>query len=91
MIEAVVRLEWLLRARRDQFRPLLSCYFVCLMLDCCVLYYGVIGDIFNAFNFTNFGCLSFFRAPDTNPATLGTPGCVVSLGRREQIGLKVNF
>jgi ABC-type Na+ efflux pump permease subunit len=46
MIEAVVRLEWLLRARRDQFRPLLSCYFACLVLDCCVLYYGVIADIF---------------------------------------------
>lgn len=52
---------------------------------------GLIGEVFNAFNFTNFGCLSDFRAPDTNPATLGTPGCVVTLGRREQIGLKVNF
>jgi ABC-type transport system involved in multi-copper enzyme maturation permease subunit len=46
MIEAVVRLEWLLRARRDGFRSLLSFYFVCLLLDCCALYYGVIGDIF---------------------------------------------
>jgi ABC-type transport system involved in multi-copper enzyme maturation permease subunit len=46
MIEAVVRVEWLLRARRDQFRPLFSCYFACVVLDCCVLYYGVLGDIF---------------------------------------------
>jgi hypothetical protein len=48
-------------------------------------------EVFNAFNFTNYGCLSNFRAPDTNPATLGTPTCVVSLGRREQVGLKFNF
>jgi hypothetical protein len=48
-------------------------------------------EVFNAFNFTNYGCLSNFRAPDTNPATLGTPTCVVSLGRREQVGLKINF
>ena len=48
-------------------------------------------QVFNAFNWTNLGCLSFFRAPDTDPATLGQPGCVVSLGRREQVGLKVNF
>ena len=52
---------------------------------------GLILDVFNAFNFTNYGCLSFFRAPDTNPATLGQPSCVVSLGRREQVGLKIDF
>jgi outer membrane receptor protein involved in Fe transport len=52
---------------------------------------GLVGEVFNAFNATNYGCLSDFRAPDTNPATLGTPNCVVSLGRREQIGLKVSF
>ena len=50
-----------------------------------------IAEVFNAFNYTNYGCLSNFRAPDTNVATLGIPSCVVSLGRREQIGLKVNF
>jgi hypothetical protein len=48
-------------------------------------------QVFNAFNNTNYGCLSNFRAPDTNPATLGTPNCVVTLGRREQVGIKVNF
>jgi hypothetical protein len=52
---------------------------------------GLVAEIFNAFNATNFGCLSDFYAPDTNPATLGTPNCVVSLGRREQVGLKINF
>ena len=48
-------------------------------------------DVINAFNNTNYGCLSNFHAPDTNPATLGQPGCVVSLGRREQVGLRVRF
>jgi carboxypeptidase family protein/TonB-dependent receptor-like protein len=52
---------------------------------------GVVGQVFNAGNFKNYGCLSDFLGPDTNPNTIGIPGCVVSLGRREQIGLKVNF
>jgi hypothetical protein len=52
---------------------------------------SLIAEVFNAFNFSNFGCLSTFRAPDTNPATLGTPGCVISLGRRFQAGAKFNF
>jgi hypothetical protein len=52
---------------------------------------ALIGEVFNAFNFANYGCLSDFYAPDTNPATLGTPNCVVTLGRRFQAGLKVNF
>jgi hypothetical protein len=62
---------------------------------------GVIGEIFNAFNETNYGCLSNFLGPAADPskdpnnnagrASLGTPGCVVSLGRREQLGLKVSF
>jgi hypothetical protein len=51
---------------------------------------GVVGEIFNAFNFTNYGCLSDFLPPEGNP-NLGQPNCVVSLGRREQVGLKVNF
>src|SRR5579871_4836752 len=42
MIKAIVRLEWRLRARRDQFRPLLSCYSTCLLLDCCALYIRLI-------------------------------------------------
>jgi hypothetical protein len=52
---------------------------------------GIIGEVFNAFNFKNYGCLSDFLGPGGDPASLGKPGCVVTLGRREQIGLKVNF
>jgi hypothetical protein len=51
---------------------------------------GVIAEVFNAFNETNFGCLANFLPPEGNP-NLGTPNCVVSLGRREQIGLRVSF
>ncbi len=51
---------------------------------------GVVAEVFNAFNFTNFGCLNDFLPPEGNP-TLGNPNCVVSLGRREQVGLKINF
>src|SRR5881275_2611569 len=48
MIEAIARLEWLLRARRelrarhDRFRPLLSFYVMCLVVDCDALYIRVI-------------------------------------------------
>ncbi|HEX7139718.1 MAG TPA: TonB-dependent receptor, partial [Vicinamibacterales bacterium] len=51
----------------------------------------LIGEVFNAFNSENFGCLSNFLGPGGDPSTLGQPGCVVSLGRREQVGFKVNF
>jgi hypothetical protein len=51
---------------------------------------GVIGELFNAFNFHNYGCLSNFVGPEGNP-NLGAPGCVINLGRREQLGLRVNF
>lgn len=51
---------------------------------------GLVAEVFNAFNFTNFGCLNDFLPPEGNP-TLGQPNCVVSLGRREQVGLKINF
>ena len=51
----------------------------------------LIAEVFNAFNWTNYGCLNNFLAPDTNPAVIGLPNCVVSLGRREQVGLRVNF
>lgn len=51
---------------------------------------GVIGEIFNAFNFHNYGCLNNFIGPEGNP-NLGQPGCVINLGRREQLGLRVNF
>jgi len=52
---------------------------------------GLIGEIFNAFNSTNYGCLTNFLGPGDNPANLGQANCVVSLGRREQVGVRVNF
>jgi hypothetical protein len=52
---------------------------------------GVVAEVFNAFNFTNYGCLSDFLGPNDSRANLGKPNCVVSLGRREQVGLKINF
>src|SRR5438105_1148538 len=51
---------------------------------------GLIAEVFNAFNFTNYGCLTDFLPPEGNP-NLGNPNCVVSLGRREQVGVKLNF
>ena len=51
---------------------------------------GVVAEVFNAFNWTSFGCLDNFEGPGGNP-NLGHPNCVIRLGRREQIGLKVNF
>ncbi len=51
---------------------------------------GVVGEIFNAFNWANYGCLNNFIPPEGNP-TFGQPTCVVNLGRREQVGLKINF
>jgi len=52
---------------------------------------GVIAEVFNAFNFTNYGCLNDFVGDNNDRTTLGAPNCVVSLGRREQLGLKVSF
>ena len=52
---------------------------------------GVILEVFNVGNFHNYGCLSDFLGPGGDPASLGQPGCVVNLGRREQVGLKLNF
>lgn len=52
---------------------------------------GVVAEIFNAFNFTNYGCLSDTVNKGDSRSILGVPNCVVSLGRREQVGLKVNF
>lgn len=51
---------------------------------------GLIGEIFNAFNWASFGCLNNFIPPEGNPS-FGQPGCVTNLGRREQVGLKINF
>jgi carboxypeptidase family protein len=51
---------------------------------------AVIGEIFNAFNWASYGCLNNFIPPEGNP-TFGQPTCVTNLGRREQVGLKINF
>jgi hypothetical protein len=51
---------------------------------------GVVAEMFNAGNFHNYGCLNNFLGPEGNPS-LGQPGCVINLGRREQLGLKVRF
>ena len=51
---------------------------------------GLVGEIFNAFNWASYGCLNNFIPPEGNP-TFGQPNCVLNLGRREQVGLKVNF
>jgi hypothetical protein len=52
---------------------------------------GVVAEVFNAFNFTNYGCLTDTINQGDPRSNLGKPTCVVSLGRREQIGLKLNF
>ena len=51
---------------------------------------GVIAEVFNAFNAANEGCLTNFLPPEGNP-NLGKANCVVSLGRRQQVGLRVSF
>lgn len=54
---------------------------------------GITADIFNLFNYDNFGC---FNTPpnqangDPDP-NLGTPNCVVSDARRLQIGAEYDF
>ena len=52
---------------------------------------GLVAEIFNAFNSTNYGCLNSFVGDNNDRTTLGQPNCVVSLGRRQQVGLKVSF
>jgi len=51
---------------------------------------GLTAEVFNAFNWANYGCLTNFLPPEGNPS-LGQPNCVVNLGRREQVGVKINF
>ena len=51
---------------------------------------GIVGEIFNAFNWASYGCLNNFIPPEGNP-TFGQPTCVNNLGRRGQVGLKVGF
>jgi hypothetical protein len=52
---------------------------------------AVIAEVFNALNFTNYGCLNDFVGDNNDRSTLGNPNCVVSLGRREQVGLRLTF
>ena len=52
---------------------------------------GLSAEMFNAFNETNYGCLNNFVGDNNDRTNLGNPNCVVSLGRREQVGLKVSF
>ena len=51
---------------------------------------GVVAELFNAFNWSNPGCLANFIPPEGNPS-FGKANCQINLGRREQVGLKVNF
>lgn len=52
---------------------------------------GVVAEVFNALNFTNYGCLNDFVGDNNDRTSLGKPNCVVSLGRREQVGLRIHF
>lgn len=52
---------------------------------------GVTGEIFNAFNATNYGCLNSFVGDNNDRTNLGNPNCVLTLGRRQQVGLRVSF
>jgi outer membrane receptor protein involved in Fe transport len=49
---------------------------------------GITVDVFNAFNYQNYGC--FNTGPQPNP-NFGQQGCVVSDPRRAQIGAEYNF
>jgi hypothetical protein len=55
---------------------------------------SLIAAVYNAFNWTNYGCLNNFVGPPPNSdqvANLGVPNCVIRLGRREEVGLRINF
>jgi hypothetical protein len=51
---------------------------------------SLVGEVFNAFNFDNFGCFQDFVPPEGNP-TLGNPGCTVGTARRFQLGITAGF
>ncbi|HET7232921.1 MAG TPA: TonB-dependent receptor [Longimicrobium sp.] len=51
---------------------------------------SIVGEVFNAFNFDNFGCFQDFVPPEGNP-NLGKPGCTVGNPRRFQLGLTAGF
>lgn len=53
---------------------------------------GIIGEVFNATNHTNFGCFEgFIPPPPEVNARLGQGNCVATPGRRFQFGLAVGF
>jgi hypothetical protein len=50
---------------------------------------GVILDVFNAFNYDNFGC---FNTPaNQEDPNFGKPNCIISDPRRAQVGVELNF
>lgn len=50
----------------------------------------LIGEVFNAFNSFQGGCLENFLGPEGNP-NLGKSNCVLNLPRRYQLGVRVGF
>ena len=54
--------------------------------------WGITADLFNAFNYQNYGCFNSYipTLPSTNP-DFGKPGCVITDGRRVQLGTQVDF
>ena len=51
---------------------------------------GVVGEMFNAFNFDNFGCFNDFIPPEGNP-NVGAPNCTIGNPRRFQLGFTAGF
>lgn len=51
---------------------------------------AVIGEVFNAFNAFQGGCLANFLPPEGNP-NLGKSDCVTNLPRRYQVGVRFGF
>lgn len=51
----------------------------------------LIGEVFNAFNQTTFGCLENFIGPPGPNPNLGNPNCVTNLARRFQAGVRFKF
>ncbi|MFL5381583.1 MAG: TonB-dependent receptor domain-containing protein [Longimicrobiaceae bacterium] len=52
--------------------------------------FGVVGEVFNLFNFDNFGCFNDFIPPEGNP-NVGKPNCTVGNPRRFQLGITAGF
>jgi len=54
--------------------------------------WGITADLFNAFNYQNFGCINnFIPTPPNTNKDFGKPGCVITDGRRLQLGTQVDF